>query len=319
MKSISMLTNKLNFIFILFLGLSCAQGAIDEQPCAVVVRSGKGVQIIPPQGKVQTHFDSENPVACGSMLITQQETFWVRLSDQTVVKIAPHSFIEMPKANTKVYRVYRGAALVSAPPGIYTQTWSTPNSDSIFKGGVAFIQYSTTDHLTTVGCFNRNFEFKNKFNSDASQIVHAGETSHLMIQDAQVTPTQPAVMSHGSVLETLADLSLPEADHKELVEIVKRVYEDRAKSLASEIEEWEEAPAVGAKPARTIASVKAGKAQKAVNPKEAAFVSAQLRTRLYGSEEDQKTLEKSRNPASASESKGLKDTEHLKQQKNFHD
>ena len=154
------------------LGIAFAQATPDEMPCAVVMKAAKGVQVIPPEGRVQTRLPIEAPVACGSMLITHAESFWVRLTDQTVVKVAPHSFIEIPKSGARVYRIYRGAALVTAPPGIYTQTWSTPNAESIFKGGVAFIQYSTADRLTTVGCFNRNFEFKNKFNLPAIGIQH---------------------------------------------------------------------------------------------------------------------------------------------------
>ncbi len=286
----------------------------EDQPCAVVMKSGKGVQVIPPQGKVQTRFQVDNPLACESMLITQQEAFWVRLADQTMIKLAPHSFLEISKPNSNVYRIYRGSALISAPPGIHTQTWSTPNSESVFKGGVAFIQYSANEKLTTVGCFNRNFEFKNKFNGDASQVVHAGETSSLMIQDAQVTPTQPAVMSHHSVVSSLANLGLPETDHAELVTIVKKIYQERAKALASEIEEWEEVPET-VSPTRALASVKVPKAQKALDPKEANFVNAQIRAHLYGSDEDQKALDTGRKPASIKGSLGLKDSEKVKQEK----
>ena len=297
-------------------GITFARATPDEMPCAVVMKAAKGVQVIPPEGRVQTRLPLEAPVACGSMLITHAESFWIRLTDQTVVKVAPHSFIEIPKSSARTYRIYRGAALVTAPPGIYTQTWSTPNAESIFKGGIAFIQYGTSDRLTTVGCFNRNFEFKNKFNAHASQVVHAGETSHLMIQDAQVTPTQPAVMSHPSVVEALAGLQLPENDHAELVAIVKNVFDERAKSLASEIQDWEEVQE-NQKPSRSIASVKPGLPVKAVDPKEANFVNAQLRAHLYGDEEDQKSVSSRRNPASAKTKEGLVDHEKVKQQKNL--
>lgn len=297
------------------MGLTFARATPDEVPCAVVMKTGKGIQVIPPQGRVQTHVKAETPLACGSMVITQSEAFWLRLTDQTVVKISPFAFVEIPKLNSQVYHLYRGSALISAPPGIYTQTWTTPNAESIFKGGIAYIQYATSDKVTTVGCFNRNFEFKNKFNPNANQVVHAGETSHLMIQDAQVTPTQPAVMSHTSVVEALAGLQLPEADHAELVKIVKQVYEDRAKSLASEIEQWEEVPET-LKPERSIASVKGPKPVPAVSAKEADFVTTQLRAHLYGDDEDQKSLEGERKPASAG-AHPLKDLEAAKKQKNL--
>ena len=315
MKRIPRLMNKTWFSLLpVLMGIAFAQIAPDETPCGVVMKTGKGVQAIPPHGKVQTHFSLEGPVACGSMLITQQEAFWIRMADQTVVKIGPRSFIEVPKSSSQIFRIHRGSALVSAPPGIYTQTWTTPNAESVFKGGVAYIQYVPSDHVTTVGCFNRNFEFRNKFNGNAVQLVRAGETSHLMIQEAQVTPSQPSVMSHASVEVALAAFSLPAADHAELAAIVKRVYDERTQSLASEIEDWDgtsgKTPTEKTAPSRTIASVKESAHPQAVDPKEANFVAAQLRAHLYGEDSvEKKQISNGRKPASASETAALVDPE----------
>ena len=47
-------------------------------PCGVVTKVGHGAQIIPPHGKVQVKFEVDQPVVCGSMVITHHETVWVR-------------------------------------------------------------------------------------------------------------------------------------------------------------------------------------------------------------------------------------------------
>jgi hypothetical protein len=310
------------------IGITFARATPDEAPCGMVMKIGKGAQIIPSHGRVQTKFTEEFPVGCSSMVITHQETFWIRLADQTVLKIAPQSFVEIPKSGSQAYRVYRGQILVSAPPGISTQTWSTPNSEAVFKGGIAYIQYHPDTRVTTVSCFNREFTFRNKFNENASTVVHTGEMSHLAIQEASVNPAQPAVMNHTSVTQVLAELKLDPSDQAELVASVKRIYDDRAKSLASEIEDWDSeplVPAVNAQPARSIASVPvkvkgASKPVKAIDPSEAEFVSRKMHERLYGDEEDQKMVEPSnRKPASVKTnthaSDQVVDTEQLKEHK----
>jgi hypothetical protein len=296
---------KLVFSFLpLFLGMTFASATPDESPCGIVMKSGKGAQIIPTRGSVQTKFSNEFPVSCSSMVITHQDPFWVRLSDQSVLKVAPQSFVELPKAGSAVFHVYRGQVLVSAPPGIATQTWSTPNSEAIFKGGIAFIQYHPETRVTTVSCFNRDFKFRNKFNEGAETTVHAGEMSHLAIQEASVNPSQPAVMNHNSVNNVLAELKLDPADQTELVAAVKRVYQDREKSLASEIEDFESEPEVKkVEPSRSIASVPVkgvAKPVKALDPVEAEFVTRKMHERLYGTDADQKLVEPktARKPAS---------------------
>ena len=292
------MNKKIRYKSILFLvpvlGIAFAQATPDEAPCALVLKAGKGSQLIPPQGKVAVHFAENAPVVCGSMLITHDEPFWVKTSDSTVIKLAPHSFVEVPKSKSKDYRLYRGEAVVTAPPAISKQVWSTPNSESEFKGGIAWIQYDATARVTTVACFNRSFEFKNKFNEDAKQTIQAGEMSHLAIQDSQVVPSLPAVMNHESVSAAVTQLSLPKEDAAELVAIVKRVYEDRSKSLVSEMEQWQEIEEKK-EPSRSIASVPEKSNRKAVDENEASFVNHMLKARLYG--EDEPQANSSRTPA----------------------
>jgi hypothetical protein len=284
-----------------------------ETPCGVVLKVGKGVQLIPTHGSVQNDFTEATPVSCASMIITHQETFWIRLSDQTVIKIAPQSFVEISKADAKTFHLYRGEVLVSAPPGISEQTWSTPNAETLFKGGMSLIHYQASERVTTVSSFNREVEFRNKFNPAATATVRVGEMSHLAIQEASVNPSQPAVMNHATVTQVLANLKLDSAEQTELSEVVKHVYEDRAKSLASEIADWDAVPEEDKKdekPSRSIASVKGIAApEKALDPKEANFVTQMMREHLYGSNEDQKNVESNRKPASAEKPMAIDDTE----------
>ena len=319
MKRTKRWTQKLILSLIpVLVGITFARATPDETPCGVVMKIGKAAQVIPSHGSVQTRFTEEAPIGCASMVITRQEPFWIRLADQTVLKIAPQSFVEIPKEGSKVFRVYRGQVLVSAPPGIATQTWSTPNSEAIFKGGVAYIQYHPDTRVTTVSCFNRDFEFRNKFNENAATTVHAGEMSHLAIQEASVKPSQPAVMNHQSVVQVLANLQLSESDQTEMVASVKRVYQAREKSLTSEIEDWETPADAHEEPSRSIASVPVkgvAKPQKAVDPKEAEFVTRMMNERLYGTEKDQTAADAGRKPASVKTKAPLIDSEQVKQQR----
>jgi len=271
----------------ILLGIAFAQATPDEVPCGLVTKTGKGVQLIPHQGSVQNHFSEGAPISCESMIITHQEAFWVKFSDQTVVKIAPLSFIELPKQGSGLFRIYRGQVLVSAPPGIETQTWSTPNSESIFKGGVAFFHYQADRRVTTVSSFNKEFQFRNKFNPDAQATVRAGEMSHLAIQEANVNPSQPVVMNQASVNVTLSGLKLSDSDQNELLAIVKRVYQDRSKSMISEIEDWESLPPDSTRgPAESLAQSTPSKS--ALDPKETDFVNQMMRERVYGEDPGRK-------------------------------
>jgi hypothetical protein len=293
----------------ILVGVTFARATPDEAPCGVVLKSGKGVQVIPKQGSVQNHLEEAAPISCATMVITHQDPFWIRLSDQTVIKIAPQSFVEIPQTDSKIFRLYRGQVFVSAPPGISVQTWSTPNSESIFGGGIAYFQYEADTRVSTVSCFNREFQFRNKFNENAMTTVHAGEMSHLAIHEASVNPSAPMIMNHASVVLALKNLQMTTSDQDQLVAIVKRVYQAREKSLSSEIEDWESEPAAVA-PSRTIASVKGvAKPEKAIDPKEAEFVTNMLRAHLYGTNADQKLVEPARKPASVAPEAPIQDSE----------
>lgn len=303
----------------ILLGIAFAQATPDETPCGFVLKAGKGSQVIPPKGKVVVHFTDTMPVACGAMVITHEEPFWMKTSDTTTLKIAPHTFIEIPKLSANQYRLYRGEVLVSAPPSVSLANWSTPNSEFEFKGGVALFQYDVTEKRTTAACFNRSFEFRNKFNQDAKQTVRVGEMSRLAIQDAQVVPSVPAVMNHQSVSGVVEKLALSHEDTNELVAIVKRVYDERSKSLVSELDQWKELPEKTTESGgRSIASVPDHRSRHSIEPNEANFVNQMLRQRLYGEDEEMSHAPKSRKPASVSHTqKKLIDSEKVKQDKEF--
>jgi hypothetical protein len=110
---------------------------------------------------------------------------------------------------------------------------------------------------------------------------------------------------------------MPASDEEELMAVVKRVYQNRAKSLTSEIEDWESEPEAVV-PSRSIASVKGtAKAQKAIEPKEAEFVTQMLHEHLYGSETDQKLVPPIRKPASVAPETDFQDSEKLKSTQNL--
>jgi hypothetical protein len=73
-------------------GIAFASSMPDEVPCALLMKFGRGTQIIPPEGKVQTRFLVDQPVVCGSMIVTHAEGVWIRHSNQALFKIGPNSF-----------------------------------------------------------------------------------------------------------------------------------------------------------------------------------------------------------------------------------
>jgi hypothetical protein len=296
-------------------GMAFAGSTPDEVPCAMMLKFGRGTQVIPPEGKVQTRFEADQPIVCGSMVITHADSVWIRHSNQTVFKIGPNSFFELGKAKAEPHRLYRGQLLMTAPPSIPELTLSTPNGEVSFKGGVAWIQYAPEQKETSVASFNRNFEFKNKFNEEALQNVRVGEISRLILNQDRLVPSQPVVMSPSSVKEALNGFELAAAEQTELTKVVERVFEARAKSLTSDIDDWAEIERTE-QASRSIASVpeKASKnTRSAIDPKEAKFSMDLLKKHLYGDEEDMKMLnddsgaESVRAPASA---KKLQDPEY---------
>jgi hypothetical protein len=201
---------------------------------------------------------------------------------------------------------------LSAPASLLGQTWSTPNSEVDFKGGVALLQYFPKEKVSMAGCFNRKIEFRNKFNTTAIQTLNAGEMSHLAIQEARVQPSHPTVMHHSAVLAVLDQVGVDKDEKDQLVAVAKQVYEDRSKSLVSEIEEWGEGEEG---PSRSIASIPTS-SKKSIDPKEASFTMKLLKDRIYGTPEEQakfvpKAVRASRSPAS------VIDTEKEKQKDGF--
>jgi hypothetical protein len=291
--------NKREFRLLSLLLVSAPLAHASDDPCALVEKFGKATQVIPKKGAVQTRFESQAPVSCGSMIITHGDGFWIRYSNQVMVKIGPHSFYEVGKSVSDVNRVYRGDVLVSGPAGSGDMTFTTPNGEVHFEGGVFTVQYQTESRTTSVASFNRAVDFKNKFNTRAFQKVNVGEISRLTIHDIRVVPTQPVAMSPSSVKEAMVAFDLPDAERDEMVAIVARVFENRAKSLVSELENFKDIPE-GKVDNRSPASL--GRYQPAVDEKEEEFTMKVLRRRLYN---DDQELEKktARRPASQ-ESRG---------------
>jgi hypothetical protein len=143
--------------------------------------------------------------------------------------------------------------------------------------------------------FNREVLFFNRFNREAVRRVRAGETSRLLIQEALVKPSFPEIMSHASVAPLLDRFGLAPGEMKELVQIVKQVHESRSSALASEIEEWNEEsdPAESRAPASVSSSERS-----ALDEREAQFVLARLRDRVFGKAEEIARVENDRRPAS---------------------
>ncbi len=302
-------------VFMFLLGSSPVRA--EDAPCAVVTRVGRGVQIIPEKGRVLNKVELDQGVPCGTMILTHDEALWLKLSNQTTVKLGPRSFMEIPSESAQSYKLYRGAALLTAPASLSTQTWSTPNSELDFKGGVAVLQYLPEEKTSIAGCFNRKVDFRNKFNSTAMQELSAGEVSRMAIQEGRVRPAQPTVANHGSVMEVLGQIGLPREDQEQIVSVVKQVYEDRSKALVSTIHDWNGSDE---EPSRGLASVDVKK-KSAVDEKEAEFTMNQLRNRLYGTKDEQKRyippIFPERAPASAGDpgpnDTSIDDSEHKRQ------
>jgi|GEM_PF-3153121 len=299
-----------------------------EPPCGVIVKFGIGTQVIPPQGKVQTRFENDQPVACGSMIVTHSDPVWIRHSNLTVFKVGAHSFFELGKEKSNVHRLDRGSLLVTAPRGIPMTTFSTPNGEVEFDGGVAWIAYAPEQKETSAAAFSRSFNFRNKFNTEASQDVHAGEISRLAVNQERIVPSQPEVMNPTSVKEALHGFGLAADESQSMQSVVERVFALRAKSLTTDIEDWDEVEK-SVDTDRQIASVPDGKdsgnqnVRNSIDPKEAQHTMELLKEHLYGSAADLKMLNddgltpkaSSRSPASKSGEK-LVDPEYDRIQKN---
>jgi hypothetical protein len=295
---------------------------VEDAPCAVVTKAGRGVQVIPAHGKVITKVVSEQAVSCGAMLITHEDPLWIRLSNQTAVKLGPGTFLEFPGANSKAFKIYRGTAMVSGQPTLVGQIWSTPNAEVDFKGGAAVIQYLAKEKTSIAGCFNRKIQFRNKFNPEGEQVLSAGEMSRLSILDGRTRPAAPTMVQASTVSKVLSQVGLGKEEQEQFAAVAKQVFEDRSKSLVGEISSWgtEEGG-----PSRSIASVPQS-SKGAIDAKEAELTLQMLRNRLYGTREEQaRFVPKSdedagtpvvRAPASV-KPKVLSDPEKIKEQKDF--
>jgi hypothetical protein len=274
------------------LAASAAAGT-DPRNCGVVEQADAGTQLIPVKGVVKTKLTAQESVPCGSMILTRQGVARVRLEDRTTVQIAPGSFVEFPGAGVR--SLYRGEVLVSGPALNATVNWTSPNSVVEYKGGVVWLQYQPSERASALVVFNRKARFVNRFNREASREIQAGEISRMVIQQAWIRPSQPEIVSHTVVAPLLARFGLPTEEIKEWVSVVKKIHESRSEALASEIEDWNEAP--DEVQARSPASV-GQSARAAVDEVEAEFVMGRLRERLFGKPAEVAKVENDRQPAS---------------------
>lgn len=263
--------------------------------CGVIEKVDPGTQLIPSKGVVKTRLNAQDPVPCGSMIMTREGVARVRLEDRSVFQLAPGSFVEIQGGGVR--SLYRGEILISGPALSAPVTWTSPNSVVEYKGGVVWVQYQPSDRSTALAVFNRNVRFFNRFNRDASRDVHAGEISRMIIQQAWIRPSQPEIISHTVVAPLLTRFGLPAEEVKEWVSIVKQIHDSRSEALAAEIEDWNEAPEE--EPSRSPASL-GNRAKDAVDEVEARFVMARLRDRLFGRAADVAKVENDRKPASRS-------------------
>ena len=303
----------LTLLGLIFTGISRGTGTSENSPCAVVTKSGKGVEAIPLKGKILTRFKDHAPLECGSMIVTHAEGISIRLDNQVTIKIAPNSFFEIAKAKKESHRLYRGEVLVDAPVGTPVQAITTPNGKVMLQGGVDWIQYHAEEKETTVAAFSKTCKFQNKFDERAEQTVHAGEMSRLALDGERIIPTQPELVEPGSAESALEHFDLAAEEKTKFMSAVTKVVEGRTKSFTAELENWKEnkdAEETYA-PSRGIASVK--KKDEAVDELEAEHTMNLLKARLYGESEELKHWdEEDRKPASVgasdSEPKALNDS-----------
>ena len=287
-----------------------ALASTDAKTCGVIEHADAGTQLIPAKGGVKTKIPAQEPLPCGSMVMTRQGVARVRLEDRTTAQIAPGSFVEFQAAGIR--SLYRGEVLVSGPALNTPVTWTSPNSVVEYKGGVVWLQYQPSERASALVVFNRKARFINRFNREASREVQAGEISRMVIQQAWIRPSQPEIVSHAVVAPLLVRFGLPAEAVKEWVSIVKKIHESRSEALASEIEEWNEASE--ASQGRSPASV-GHTGPSAVDGAEADFVMGRLRERLFGKPAEVARVENDRKPASRSVPPVFSDEEYVTQRK----
>ncbi len=304
---------KNNILFISILLLIATTVTANAEVCGRVTRGSNNAQMIPLKGTTKTQLVADESVSCGSMLITHSDSVWVELSDLTQFKIAPDSFFEFSKKESNLHKLYRGEVMVSAPPSIHEFELTTPNSISVFHGGVILVRYTPKNKETTLASFNRKVEFKNKFHTEAQQVVNVGEMSRLWIGESRIIPSQPETMSPNSVSSAFKGFSLSQDEITELTAISQRTIESRSKSMIADLENWEDIEKESEQAAdRSIASTvsKPKKVDLSIDLNEAKIGMELMKKHLYGDEEDQKIFDESRHPASLKSSEKLKDIEY---------
>lgn len=279
--------------------------------CGRVIHGSKNAQLIPLKGMTKAELKKDDLVDCGAMIITHEDMVWVEMKDQTQFKIAANTFVEFSRPEKQRHQLYRGQVYVTAPPTIKTFELTTPNSVSVFSGGIMLVRYQAKAKETTVASFNRKVVFKNKFHDDAEQTVNTGEMSRFWIADSKIAPSPPELMSPVSVKSALGDFGVSKEDVTELTAVVQRVAAARSKALVADLENWEEyqqkAEAAGR---RSIASIPGKGDDTSIDPKEAEVGMDLLKKHLFGDAEDEKMFAETRKPASVKSVEKIKDTEY---------
>jgi len=304
--------SKLLFASLLILAVGF-ESATASEVCGRLTRASKKAQLIPPQGKVKAKTVENDPVECGSMLITGEETVWVELSDQSSFKIAPFTFFEFAKKGQFKFQLFRGSVMANAPMGIHGFELVTPNSISSFHGGIMTVSYDPKEKESVLSSFSRKVEFKNKFHQEASQVVAPGELSRLWIGESRLVPSEPEIMDPHTVKPAFKNYSLPNDEVNELVAIVERAVESRSKSFVADIESWEDIEEENERAVeRNLASVsgKENKVERSIDQKEAERAISLLKNHLYGEESDWKIHDESRKPSSTVAHEVFKDSEY---------
>lgn len=303
--------NKLLALVLLSSSMAVAEEAAKVPVCGHVTKGSKNAQLIPLLGKTKIKLENDEIVSCGSMLITHEDAVWVELSDLTQFKIAPNSFVEFGKKGTARHQLYRGEVMVSAPPSIHEFELTTPNSITEYHGGVMLVRYTPNAKETTLASFNRKMVFKNKFHTEAEQVVNAGEMSRLWIGESRIVPSEPEVMNPRTVKVAVQGFEITAEETEEMTAIVERAFESRSKAQLADLEGWDAIEKdVAGKQNRAIASLpEKKKTDTSVDAKEANIGMNLLKKHLFGDEEDQKIFDESRKPASVRGEK-FKDTEY---------
>jgi hypothetical protein len=290
--------------------IQAVQASGKDGICGRVVLASKKAQLIPPKGKIQIRMNEDQLVDCGSMVITNEEPVWIEMPDLTRVRIADRTFFEFATVGSVKHQLYRGRVLVTAPQGIHGFDLHTPNSITGFKGGVILLGYDATAKETVLSSFNRKVVLKNKFHPDAEQTISAGEMSKLWIGESRIVPTEPEIMDAKSVKPAVAAFRIPSNETVELLAVVERAVESRSKSFVADLESWEDIEKESQRVAERQLASYSGKTkaeEKSIDEKEAERAISLMKDRLYGSDEDWKSHDESRKPASAAMSAAFKD------------